>query len=184
MRSLLMPLLLALASSTQAHIVLDQPEATAGSSYRAAFRIGHGCDGAPTREIAVTLPEGLRGAKPMPKPGWTLSTTRRPLKTPYDSHGKIIADELAEARWTAVSESDWLPDDWYDEFVLRMSLPSEPTQMWFTVRQTCSRGEWNWAERSSDANPRPRAPAVRLLVLPAHAMPRETDLTPAPVHQH
>ena len=175
MKTTLTASLLALVGTAQAHITLDQPEAPAGSSYRAAFKVGHGCEsGAATKEIVVTLPEGLRGAKPMPKPGWTLTTQRRPLKAPYDSHGKPVTDELAEVRWAANGEANQLPDAWYDEFVLRATLPAEPGELAFAVRQVCTQGEWNWAELPSAANPRPRAPAVRLKVLPA----------PAPAHAH
>lgn len=155
----------------QAHITLDQPAAPAGSSYRATFKVGHGCDGAATTTITVTLPVGLRGAKPMPKPGWTLTTTRRALKAPYESHGKPVTDELAEVRWTANTPADHLPDAFYDEFVLRASLPAEPGELWFAVRQTCTAGEWNWADKPSAETPKPRAPAVKLLVQPAAAQP-------------
>ena len=170
MKPVITALLCTLAGAAQAHITLDEPEAPAGSSYRATFKVGHGCEGgAATKEIVITLPEGLRGAKPMPKPGWTLTTQRRALKTPYDSHGKPVTDELAEARWTANSEADQLPDAWYDEFVLRVSLPADAGELWFPVRQVCTRGEWHWAELPTAANPRPRAPAVRLKLLPAKA---------------
>jgi uncharacterized protein YcnI len=164
-------LLCTLAGTAQAHITLDQPEAQAGSSYRAVFKVGHGCEGgAATKAIVVTLPEGLlRGAKPMPKPGWALTTERRTLKTPYDSHGKPVTDELAEVRWEARSDADALPDDWYDEFVLRAALPAEPGDVWFKVRQVCTQGEWNWAELPSAATPKPRAPAVKLKVMPARS---------------
>ena len=169
MKTILIASLLAAAGAAQAHIALDQPEAPAGSSYRAVFKVGHGCEGGfATREIIVTLPEALlQGAKPMPKPGWTLTTQRRPLKAPYESHGKPVTDELAEVRWTANGEANVLPDDWYDEFVLRVSLPAEPGELWFKVRQVCTQGEWNWAEVPSAATPKPRAPAVRLRVTPA-----------------
>ena len=160
--------LLALAGAAQAHITLDQPEAPAGSSYRAVFKVGHGCEGgAATKEIVITLPEGLGGAKPMPKPGWTLTTKRRPLKAPYESHGKPVTDELAEVRWTANGEADALPDAWYDEFILRTTLPASPGELAFAVRQVCTQGEWNWAELPTAANPKPRAPAVRLKLTPA-----------------
>lgn len=166
MKNLAVLMLLA-AASAQAHITLDQPEAAAGSSYRAVFKVGHGCDGAATKEIVVTLPEGLRGAKPMPKAGWTLTTKRRPLKTPFESHGKPVTDELAEARWVANGEANFLQDAWYDEFMLRASLPAGPGEVWFQVRQVCTQGEWNWAEVPSAGTPKPRAPAVRLVVKPA-----------------
>jgi uncharacterized protein YcnI len=156
------------AAAAQAHVSIEPAVAPAGSSTRAVFKIGHGCDGAATRVVSITLPEGqLRGAKPMPKPGWTLTTTRRALKTPYDSHGKPVTDELAEIRWAANTPADYLQDDWYDEFVLRTNLPAEPGELWFAVRQLCTQGEWNWVERPSADNPKPHAPAVRLLVQPA-----------------
>lgn len=169
MNTLLPLALLALAGAAHAHITLDQPAAPAGSSYRAVFKVGHGCEGAATKAIAVTLPAGLRGARPMPKPGWTLTTTRRPLATPYESHGKPVTEELAEVRWTADTPADALPDDWYDEFVLRATLPADPATLWFAVHQVCTRGEWRWAEIPSAATPRPRAPAVRLVVQPGEA---------------
>ena len=170
MKTTLTASLLAVAGAAHAHITLDQPEAPAGSSYRAVFKVGHGCEGgSATKEIVITLPEGLRGAKPMPKPGWTLTTRQRPLKTPYDSHGKAVTEELAEVRWTANGEANQLPDAWYDEFILRASLPAEASELAFAVRQVCTQGEWNWAELPTAANPRPRAPAVRLKVIPARA---------------
>lgn len=162
-------LLLLAAMSAHAHVTLEQPEAPAGSSYRAVFKIGHGCDGAATTEIVVTLPEGLRGTKPMPKAGWTLTTKRRALKTPYDSHGKPVTDELAEVRWTADGEANFLQDAWYDEFVLRATLPADAGELWFPVRQVCTQGEWHWAELPTAANSKPRAPAVRLKLVPANA---------------
>jgi periplasmic copper chaperone A len=169
MKTTLTASLLALTGTAQAHITLDQPEAPAGSSYRAVFKVGHGCEGgAATKEIVVTLPEGLlQGAKPMPKPGWTLTTKRRPLRAPVESHGKPVTDELAEVRWTADGEANVLPDAWYDEFILRATLPATPGDLAFAVRQVCTQGEWNWAELPTAANPRPRAPAVRLKVTPA-----------------
>ncbi len=162
MKHLLLPLLLA-ASAAHAHITLEQPEAEAGKPYKAVLRVGHGCDGAATKEIVVTLPAGLRGAKPMPKPGWALTVRRAALAQPYESHGKTIKDEAAEIRWTARTEADHLQDAWYDEFVMRATLPAEPGVLWFAVRQVCTTGEWHWAEIPA-AGTTARAPAVRLTV--------------------
>lgn len=149
MKTALIPLLLATAGAAQAHITLEQPEAEAGKPYKAVLRVGHGCEGgAATKEIVVTLPEGLRGAKPVPKPGWTLTL----------SPGQI--------RWTADSEASYLQDAWYDEFVLRATLPAEPGELWFKVRQVCTQGESNWAEVPSPGKPT-TTPAARLKVVPA-----------------
>ena len=152
------------SSIANAHIALEQPTAQAGSSYRATFKVGHGCNGSPTKSLTIHLPDGLRGTKPMPKAGWTLSTTRRLLKTPYESHGKAITEEVATVRWTANTEADVLQDAAYDEFVVRTGLPTEPGDVWFRVQQTCDVGEWFWGEVPTPANPKPPAPAVKLLI--------------------
>ena len=129
--------LLATAQAASSHVVLDQTRAPAGSSYRAVLRVGHGCDGLPTTGISVRLPPGVQGAKPMPKPGWALSVRTEALTTPYSSHGKQVDADVAEITWTAGSKEAWLPDAYYDEFVLRATLPAAPGPLWFQVVQTC-----------------------------------------------
>ena len=57
------------ATASWAHITLADQAALAGTGYRATLRVGHGCDGSPTTAVRVSVPAGLRGAKPMPKPG-------------------------------------------------------------------------------------------------------------------
>lgn len=58
-----------LTSFTQAHVVLLDPAAAAGSSYRAALRVGHGCGTEATTTLRVLIPEDFNAAQPMPKPG-------------------------------------------------------------------------------------------------------------------
>ena len=105
---------LCLAGSAFSHVVLQDGAAAAGASYRAAFQIGHGCNGAATTAIRVRIPEGFQGAKPMPKPGWMLSTTVARLAKPYTSHGKTISEDVSEVRWVANSPDNALPDAWFD----------------------------------------------------------------------
>ncbi|NRF67612.1 YcnI family protein [Aquincola sp. S2] len=133
-----------LAGAAHAHVVLDQPQAAAGSAYKAALRVGHGCDGTPTHTLRVRLPAGLRGTKPMPKPGWTITLRREPLPQPYESHGRRISDEVAEISWRATSREAWLDDAHVDEFVLRTTLPTAPGALAFKVLQLCERGEHEW----------------------------------------
>jgi periplasmic copper chaperone A len=159
------------AGAAQAHVSLEQAQAAAGSGYKAVLRIGHGCEGAATHTVTVRLPAGFRGAKPMPKPGWTIAITRAPLAEPYDSHGRKVTDDVVEISWKAASRDSWLPDAHYDEFVLRGQAPETPGPAWFKVRQLCEKGEWNWAEvpESGTATKGLKAPAVLLEVLPKAA---------------
>lgn len=82
----------------------------------------------------------------MPKAGWTLSTSLARLDKPYDSHGKRISEDVAEITWSANSPDSWLPDAWFDEFVLRGTLPAQAGPMWFKVLQTCEKGRLSWTE--------------------------------------
>lgn len=159
---------LALCGGASAHVVLDQPVALAGTSYRATLRVGHGCEGAPTTALRVRLPEGLRGARPMPKPGWTLATRTEKLARPYTSHGRQISEDVVEVTWTARTPEDALADGHYDEFVIRATLPEDAAPLWFRVLQTCTRGQHDWSEvpASGTATRGLKAPAALLELLP------------------
>lgn len=136
----------ACATASFPHVVLGEPAALAGTSYRATLRVGHGCEGSPVTALRVMLPAGFQGAKPMPKAGWLLSVKTAKLAKPYDSHGKTITDDVSEITWTATAKEHWLPDAYYDEFVLRGGLPATAGPMWFKVMQTCEKGSIDWAE--------------------------------------
>ena len=123
------------SSSVFSHVVLAEPAALASTSYRATLRVGHGCDRSPTTGLTVIIPAGFKGAKPIPKPGWSLSTKVAKLDKPYDDHGRQVTEDVAEISWSATSRDSWLPDAYYDEFVLRGGLPSQSGPMWFKVVQ-------------------------------------------------
>lgn len=167
----MLPLLLLAAGTAQAHVVLEEPAALAGSSYRASFRIGHGCAGSPTTGIKVFIPAGVRGAKPMPKAGWTLTSRREPLAQPYDNHGRTVREDVIEVSWTAQSPAQALPDDWYEEFVLRATLPAQAGALWFRVLQTCASGQLDWADIPAQGTSTRgmKTPAALLEVLPSGA---------------
>ncbi len=156
-------------SSLFAHIVLENKAAPAASYYKAVLQVGHGCQGAATTGVSVTVPAGFKGAKPMPKAGWLLSTTRAALATPYDSHGKRITDDVAAVTWTAASPAAALADAHYDEFVLRGQLPDAPGPLWFAVRQSCADMVQDWAEipASGTSTQGLKLPAALLQVTPA-----------------
>lgn len=158
-------------TTSHAHVVLEEPAALAGGSYRAAFRIGHGCAGSPTTGIRVFIPAGVRGAKPMPKAGWALSTQRAPLAQPYDSHGKTVREDVVEISWTVQDPAQALPDDWYDEFVLRATLPQQAGALWFRVLQTCTSGQLDWSDIPAQGTSTRgmKTPAALLEVLPTGA---------------
>ena len=164
---------LLLAGGARAHVSLEQPQAKARTGYKAVLRVTHGCEGTATHTVSVRIPPGFLGAKPMPKPGWTLSVQRAPLARPYESHGRTVSDDVTEITWTAATREAWLPDAHFDEFVLRGQTPEQPGPLWFQVQQLCEKGRWNWVEvpPSGTSTRGLKAPAVLLEVVPAQAEP-------------
>jgi len=161
--------LLACASLSQAHTVLEYQVATAGQSYKATFKVGHGCGASPTRQIVVAIPAGVQGAKPMPKAGWRLEVTREKLAQPYASHGRTITEDVSRISWTAKTTEDFLPNGQYDEFVLVGSLPEQAGMMYWPVQQVCEQGRMDWVEiptpgqKLSDL----KSPAAALELMPS-----------------
>lgn len=160
--------LLALATSAaSAHITLEAAEAPVGAAYKAVFRLPHGCEGKPTIAIRVRIPEGMIGVKPMPKPGWTLDKVKGKYAKTYKLSGADVSEGVTEVSWSGGS----LPDDEYDEFVLRGNLAGDlpvGTMLYFPVVQECGDGAVErWIEipaagQSSDHLKTP-APGIKLL---------------------
>ena len=132
------------ASSATAHVLLETEQAPASSTYKAVLQVGHGCDGSPTRSIRVQIPEGVIAVKPMPKPGWELATKWGEYAQAYAYYGEKLTEGVKEVAWTGGN----LPDEWYDEFVLRVRLPDAApgTVIRFPVVQECVEGVHRWIE--------------------------------------
>ena len=137
-------MMLLMCGAAQAHVTLETREATAGSTYKAVLRVGHGCDGSPTVALRVRIPDGVIAVKPMPKPGWELTTKSEPYAEPVQYYEDVLTQGVREIAWTGGR----LPDEWYDEFVFRGRLPdSQPgTKLWFPVVQECETGAHRWIE--------------------------------------
>jgi periplasmic copper chaperone A len=158
----------------QAHVVLAEAQATAGSYHKATLRVGHGCNGAPTLDLAVFIPAGFEGAKPQPKAGWVITTRQAPLAQPYKSHGKTVTDDVVTLRWTAVSKEAGLPDAQFDEFSFYGRLPDQAGPLWVRVLQVCENSQNDWSEIPASGT------GTRGLKSPAALL----DVQPAPMHGH
>jgi periplasmic copper chaperone A len=171
-RSLLLAMLgVAAIAPANAHVTLETQEAKVGAGYKAVLRVPHGCGESPTTSIRVKIPEGLIGVKPMPKPGWTLTTTTDKYPKTYKLFHNELNEGVTEIRWSGGK----LPGAWYDEFVFTgfLSGDLEPEKkVYFPVVQECEKGVHRWIEipaagKSRDDYPEP-APELRLLPTSAH----------------
>jgi periplasmic copper chaperone A len=138
-------LTVAISSATPvlAHIDPDPKEARAGSTLTVGFTVEHGCDGSPTVQLDMRLPDGVTGASPEPIAGWD---------------GSIDGDVVTFTGGP-------LPDDVEATFSVAMTLPPTPdTTIHFPFVQRCETGEIRWIAiptAPGDAPDEP-APAMRL----------------------
>ncbi len=151
-------------------IPLDQGEAKAGSFYKATFRIPHGCDGKPTTEVKIELPEGFISAQPQAKAGWKIETFKGDYAKSYKVHGKDVSSGVQEVRFTEGN----LPSDFYDEFTVvgQLAKFDKDTTLSFPVTQLCgSDASVAWTEIPKDGqNPHDlKHPAPQLHVMAAGA---------------
>ena len=153
----------ATATPALAHVELATGKAPAGSSYRAVLVVPHGCAGSATVALRVQIPEGVVGSKPMPKPGWKVTTVVKKLAKPIEHEGATIIEDVREIDWTGGN----LPDSFYDEFVFVAELPDAPrTVLHFPVIQECAKGTVRWidipAEGQSEDDVKAPAPALTI----------------------
>lgn len=155
------------SSPALAHVTLETSEAALGSTYKAVFRVPHGCEGAPTIAVRVQIPEGVISVKPMPKAGWTLEKVKGKYAKTYDYYGTPLSEGVKEIVWKGGS----LADDEYDEFILRGSVAGDfkvGETLYFPVVQECPDGKAErWIEipaagQSSDDLELP-APGIKIL---------------------
>jgi uncharacterized protein YcnI len=155
-----------IASPALAHITLERQEANVGGSYKAVFRVPHGCGASPTLKIRVRIPDGVIAVKPMPKPGWQLETVKGKYEKSYTMfHDVTVTEGVKEVSWTGR-----LSDDNYDEMVMQVYLTDDlqpGRTLYFPVVQECETGVRRWIEIPPDgavpAHLKEPAPGVKLL---------------------
>jgi uncharacterized protein YcnI len=136
--------------TASAHIMLAQRTAAPGSTYKATFRVPHGCNGSATTGITVFMPQGVSDVKGESKDGWSLST-------------KSEKTENGTERITQVSWLDsTLPNSDYAEFSIEMKLPTTQGKIYFHVLQQCEQGQNDWAAIATEGEKKPAFPAPAL----------------------
>ncbi len=153
---------LAVASPALAHIDPDPTEAQAGSEVSVGFTVQHGCDGSPTVQLDMRLPDDVSAPAAEPPDGWTGQV-----------EGNVVTFEGGP-----------LPDDQELTFRVRMILPATPdTTIYFPFVQRCEVGEIRWIDIPSDgssADLDEPAPAMQLIGPVATTQPAAATTTVTP----
>jgi uncharacterized protein YcnI/copper(I)-binding protein len=132
-------------SSADAHVTLATKEAAPNSTYKAVLQVPHGCDGEATTTVQVQIPEGVIAVKPMPKAGWTLTTTRGAYAKAYENHGRTVSEGVKAIVWSGGN----LADEHFDEFTFSAMIATDggaASAVYFPVVQQCAKGEAAWTE--------------------------------------
>lgn len=147
MKKLISMLMLALPAVASSHAIILETDAESGSYYKGVIGISHGCNGSDTTKVTIDIPYGVRGAQPMPKPGWKLDIVRSELEKPYNSDGKVVTEDVTQITWYG----NTLDDEHYDEFAFRGQIGvGTGTRLYFPVRQECVVGELNWNQKPGE----------------------------------
>lgn len=134
-----------LSIAVHAHIVVTPPIVESGTYEKLTFHVTHGCGKSPTRELIIFIPESLQGARPMPKPGWEIDIESQELSRPYESHGRMIQRDVRKITWKGGN----LPNDYWDEFSIRVRVAGNESQLPIVVHQICQEGRWEWSQLSA-----------------------------------
>jgi uncharacterized protein YcnI/copper(I)-binding protein len=130
-----------LSTSAFAHASITPNTAASGATVKVAIAVPHGCDGAPTDRVTVTVPEGFVSAKPQVKAGWQIEVTQGDYAKSYEVHGKPVTAGAVSVTWSGGS----IPDDQFDEFVLQGTVSAD-TPLAFATTQYCGSASIAWAE--------------------------------------
>lgn len=132
---------LGFAAPALAHIDPDPAEAQAGATLTVGFTVEHGCDGSPTVEVDMRLPDGVTDAVAVPLEGW---------------------DERIEDGVVTYTGGP-LPADSPGTFEITMTLPATPdTTIFFPIVQRCEAGEIRWIALPDGSGDEPDEPAPAL----------------------
>lgn len=150
--------LLAVAAPVSAHIDPDPTEARAGSRLTVGFTVEHGCDGSPTTQLDMRLPEGVADAIPESVDGWEGSVETVDGDTIVSFVGGPLADDVEGT------------------FAVTMTLPPTPdTTIYFPFVQRCEVGEIRWIGIPAEPGDELDEPAPAMaLVGPVAAAPPDT----------
>lgn len=120
---------IAIASPALAHMTFETAQSAPGEEFRGVLVLPHGCDGAPTDTVRVTLPQGFVDVSAEAKDGWTLETPGTDGQV-----GQIV--------WSGGA----VPDDGHETFAFTGTFAGDlpETDIVFAVEQMCGDVALGW----------------------------------------
>ena len=138
------------AIAAHAHVGIAEGTVEAGAYEVLTITVPHGCEGSPTTEIAVQIPDGINAVTPTRNPLYSIEQVMEELDPPTtDSHGNDITERVEQVVYSATSP---LPEGQRDTFELSLQIPEEAADstLYFPTVQTCEQGETGWIQIPDD----------------------------------
>ncbi len=137
------------APTASAHVSLTPSSTAAGAHAVLEVSVPHGCDGSPTTQVTIRIPEEISAVTPTRNALWEVEKDVVQLDPPVtDGHGNEITERVDSVTYRADVP---LPEGYRDVFELAVQIPDEPgTTLVFPTVQTCEEGETAWIEVPSD----------------------------------
>jgi periplasmic copper chaperone A len=169
---------LAVAAPASAHVTVSPSDAHANAFTVLTVSVPHGCDGSPTTEVEVQMPEQILSVTPTRNPYYDVETKVTKLDEPVtDGEGNEVTERDSSVVYTA---KEPLPDGMRDSFELSFQVPDAAGEtLTFPAIQTCAKGETAWTqvpEEGQDAEALEH-PAPAFEVLPAEESGTEATAT-------
>jgi uncharacterized protein YcnI len=146
-----------------AHIDPDPADAQAGSRLTVGFTVEHGCEGSPTVQLDMRLPEGVADPVTEPVDGWDGSIDTVDGDTIVTFAGGPLADDVEGT------------------FSVTMTLPPTPdTTIFFPFVQRCEVGEIRWIGIPAEPGDELDEPAPAMALFGPVAVVSTTEPTTEP----
>jgi periplasmic copper chaperone A len=126
-------LVLAAPLAASAHVTVSPEAGTAGGYSVLTFAFSHGCDGSPTTQLAIDVPDGIASLAPEIEPGWTIERVGAEAGIPTQliyTPDAPIESGLRAALNVQVSFAE----------------DAAGETLAFPVVQTCAEGQTDWVE--------------------------------------
>lgn len=174
------------AAPASAHITVTPTETGAGAYTVLTFSNGHGCEGSPTKQITIQVPEQINDVTPTRQPFYDVKVVTEKVPEPVeDDDGNMVTEREASIVYTAKTP---LPDGQRDTFEVSLQLPEKEGTLAFPLIQTCVKGETAWIEKTPEGateepeNPAPSFEVTKAVSQDHHGAPTgsgEGDTEPA-----
>ena len=148
------------AGPAAAHVTPDKSEVPAGGFTAITLTVGHGCEGSPTTQVVVQVPEGINDVTPGILPGWDIEVATEPLPEPIeDAHGEQITERESQVTFTPQPGNE-LPDGFRLGYTLGFQAPDTPGEyLFFKTIQVCAEGQTEWIEEYTGEGEEPEHPS-------------------------